>query len=196
MVIADFDQDADHLLSKDEIPENMMIASRMEVPEYEGASHKVRDHFGSFDTDENDEVDSLEWSNQQIYFRAFLSEVGTAAMNPKLNGKLTPETLCWMNSTNVPEVPSPLLIDGLIYTVKDGGKVWFHIITPSGIDLGFYEDGHYANGTLEEGYCQAFEEGKTIFNSSEYGWGEGYYQMFVSSLNTPHSEIEVQYWIE
>ena len=82
--------------------------------------------------------------------------------------------------------------------VYNGPKVWFHIITPSGISLGFYKDGKYANNTLEPGFCQGFTGGRTIFSPSEYGWGEGYYQL---SLNTASQtdevvDVEVQYWVE
>jgi len=80
--------------------------------------------------------------------------------------------------------------------VKEGEKVWFHIFTPSDKNLGFYENGQYANGTLSEGFCQGFTEGRTKFSPSEYGWGEGYYQMFVTSNYTSYSRVEVQYWID
>lgn len=84
----------------------------------------------------------------------------------------------------------------LTWFVKEGEKVWFHILTPSNINLGFYEDGQYANGTLTRDTCQGFPEGRTVFSPSEYGWGEGYYEMFVTSYNTIPLEVEVNYWIE
>jgi len=84
----------------------------------------------------------------------------------------------------------------LTWFVKEGDRVWFHILTPSGNNLGFHENGQYANGTLSEDSCQGFKEGITIFSPSEYGWGEGYYQIFVTSYSPSPSEVEVQYWIE
>jgi hypothetical protein len=84
----------------------------------------------------------------------------------------------------------------LTWFVKEGEKVWFHILTPSNINLGFYENGQYANGTLTPDTCQGFPEGRTVFSPSEYAWGEGYYEMFVTSYSTIPLEVEVNYWIE
>lgn len=81
----------------------------------------------------------------------------------------------------------------------EGGenKVWFHIITPSGKSLGFYEkDGHYANGTLEEGFCRGMVTGITQFNPSDYDWGEGYYTMYPTNDLAGPVTVRVEYWIE
>jgi len=76
-------------------------------------------------------------------------------------------------------------------------KVWFHIITPSGKSLGFYEDdGHYANGTLEEGFCRGMKEGITQFKPSDYKWGEGYYTMYPTNGAAQAVTLRVEYWIE
>jgi len=83
----------------------------------------------------------------------------------------------------------------LKWWVKQGDPVWFHIITPGGKSFGFYEGGRFANGTLEEDYCQGFLEGETIFSPSQYGWGGGHYQMSVVSQTTGESFVEVYYWI-
>lgn len=84
----------------------------------------------------------------------------------------------------------------LTWFVKEGERVWFHILTPSGKSLGFYEDGQFANGTLHEDVCQGFTEGKTIFSPSDYKWGEGYYEMYITADSGFASEVEVNYWIE
>lgn len=84
----------------------------------------------------------------------------------------------------------------LVWWVKDREKVWFHIITPRGKILGFYQNGEFANGTLEEGHCQGFESSMTIFSPSQYGWDEGYYQMFITSDHPSKLEVEVHYWVE
>lgn len=84
----------------------------------------------------------------------------------------------------------------LTWFVKEGERVWFYILTPSNINLGFYENGQYANGTLTKDACQGFTEGRTVFSPSEYGWGEGYYEMFVTSYGTIPTEVVVNYWIE
>jgi hypothetical protein len=82
----------------------------------------------------------------------------------------------------------------IAWQVTEGGKVWFHIITPSGKSLGFYENGEFADGTLQEGFCQGFTDGRTSFSPSQYNWGEGDYQIYVTSVSG--SQIEVRYWTE
>jgi hypothetical protein len=84
----------------------------------------------------------------------------------------------------------------LTWFVKEGDNVWFNILTPSKISLGFYENGQYADGTLSKDSCQGFTEGRTVFSPSEYGWGEGYYEMLVTSYGTILSEVVVNYWLE
>ncbi len=82
----------------------------------------------------------------------------------------------------------------LAWRVTEGDRVWFHITTPSGKSFGFYENGEFAGGTLEEGFCQGLTEGRTTFSPSQYGWGEGDYQVNVTSGS--RSYVEVRYWIE
>ncbi|MBN2463743.1 MAG: zinc ribbon domain-containing protein [Dehalococcoidia bacterium] len=82
----------------------------------------------------------------------------------------------------------------LAWQVTEGSKVWFHIITPSGRSLGFYENGEFADGTLEDGFCQGFTRGNTAFSPSQYGWGEGDYQMYINS--DFGAQVEVHYRIE
>ena len=84
----------------------------------------------------------------------------------------------------------------LNWFVTEGERVWFHILTPSGTNLGFYEDGQFAGRTLQEDVCQGFTEGRTIFSPSEYGWGEGYYEMYITADTGFASEVQVNYWVE
>jgi len=73
---------------------------------------------------------------------------------------------------------------------------WFHVHTPSGKSLGFYEDeGQYANGTLEDGNCQGMSEGKTQFSPSEYDWEEGYYTIMVNKYDEDPVNVTVEYWV-
>ncbi len=86
----------------------------------------------------------------------------------------------------------------LSWQVKEGEAVWFHIITPLGKSLGFYEyqPGNLAHGTLSDGLCQAFKGGMTVFSPSESDWGEGYYKVDVNSRPSSPAKVEVWYRIE
>ena len=83
----------------------------------------------------------------------------------------------------------------LTWMVKESEDVWFHILTPSKKSLGFYENGQFANGTLEEGFCQGFPWGSTTFSPSDYDWGEGYYELLASPVSA-RLTIELRYWLE
>jgi hypothetical protein len=122
-VIKDFDKDADHLLSKDEIPEDLRLATRTGVTEYEGATVFVRDLFWFMDKDRNKEIDSVEWKENFDYTNKFVIEMGISAINAIHEGETEPEEIIWMQTQNVPEVPSPICVNGCIYTVKDVGWV-------------------------------------------------------------------------
>ena len=75
--------------------------------------------------------------------------------------------------------------------------VWFHILTPSGKPLGFYDnEGQYANNTLMEGFTRQMQAGVTQFSPSDYNWGEGYYRMDVASASSTPVTVQVEYWIE
>jgi hypothetical protein len=86
----------------------------------------------------------------------------------------------------------------LIWIVEGSeGKIWFHIITPSGKNIGFYEnEGQFANHTLAEGFCRGMEGGVTQFKPSEYNWGEGYYTILLTHYFTQAVTVKVEYWIE
>ena len=120
-LVAEFDTDSDQLVSKDEFPEDFALASRSEIGDYEGATNYIRNYWGEFDKDKNGEVDSLEWNESFKYFKSFLTEVGTAMIYPVHKGRTSLTSLNWMKHTHVPEVPTPILLDGCIYTISDGG---------------------------------------------------------------------------
>jgi len=79
---------------------------------------------------------------------------------------------------------------------REGG-VWFHILTPSGQSLGFYDnEGNFANNTLAEGFTREMTEGATQFSPSDYDWGEGYYTMQVNDGVQGLITVRVEWWIE
>jgi outer membrane protein assembly factor BamB len=102
-VIAAADTDKDGKLTADEIPKEMR-------------------HSGSWqaiDLDRDGFMDARDWG---FYRARWSSRNVTLAVRPgRSQGDLTDTHVLWAYERAVPEVPSPLLHDGVLYTVKDGG---------------------------------------------------------------------------
>ncbi len=102
-VAAVADADKDNKLKPEEIPEEMR-------------------HTGSWraiDLDHDGFMDAREWS---FYRARWSSRNVTMAVRPaNARGDLTDTHVVWDYERAVPEVPSPLLYRGVLYTVKDGG---------------------------------------------------------------------------
>jgi outer membrane protein assembly factor BamB len=102
-VAAVADGDKDSKLTPDEVPEEMR-------------------HTGSWraiDLDHDGFMDAREWG---FYRARWSSRNVTLAVRPgRARGDLTETHVLWDYERAVPEVPSPLLYQGVLYTVKDGG---------------------------------------------------------------------------
>jgi outer membrane protein assembly factor BamB len=102
-VAAIADADKDGKLTPDEIPKEMR-------------------HTGSWqaiDLDRDGFMDARDWS---FYRARWSSRNVTLAVRPgQARGDLTDTHVLWAYERAVPEVPSPLLHGGVLYTVKDGG---------------------------------------------------------------------------
>ncbi|MFO7935916.1 MAG: PQQ-binding-like beta-propeller repeat protein [Bacteroidales bacterium] len=84
--IADFDKDADHLLSVNEFPEDLLVASRIAVADYDGATHTVRRWFDFIDKDQNQEIDNQEWDEAYEYFNSYILDLGLIALRKENRG--------------------------------------------------------------------------------------------------------------
>jgi outer membrane protein assembly factor BamB len=122
-VIRDFDRDGDSLLSLDEIPEDLIVAKRREVGDFEGASHSLRSLYGYHDADKNNKVDRQEWVNAFNFFSKYVLNLGLAAIRTDHHGAISPDEILWTQSENVSEIPSPIVVNRYIYNVRDGGWV-------------------------------------------------------------------------
>lgn len=85
--------------------------------------------------------------------------------------------------------------------VEQRGRVWVHIVTPSGKMLGSYglqpnNPGQYAGGTLSEGFAQGFSTFDTRFSPVDYDWGEGYYRFELENESSQTTRVRVEYWLE
>ena len=76
--------------------------------------------FGVADLDQNTTIDKSEWE----YIRAALeSENGMLAIRLGGSGDMTDKSIVWKYHRSVPQLPSPVLYNNVLYMVNDGGIV-------------------------------------------------------------------------
>jgi outer membrane protein assembly factor BamB len=97
------DSDGDGRLSPEECPEG-----------------PVREWFGFVDLDRSGMLDAEDWSYLQA---ALASTNGLLAIALGGSGDVTDSAIRWTYHRAVPQLPSPLLFAGVLYTVNDGGIV-------------------------------------------------------------------------
>jgi hypothetical protein len=76
--------------------------------------------FGVADLDKNGTIEKSEWE----YIRSALeSENGMLAIRLGGSGDMTDKSVIWKYHRSVPQLPSPVLYDNVLYMVNDGGIV-------------------------------------------------------------------------
>jgi outer membrane protein assembly factor BamB len=100
--LAELDSNKDGKLSKDEIVDK-----------------KVKDRFDEYiDLDDSGYLEEHDWKQLQ---ERRLGENATRAYKLGGKGDLTDKAELWKNSRLLPNVPSPLVYEGVLYTLKEGG---------------------------------------------------------------------------
>ncbi len=117
------DKNADGLIAKDEIPNDMMFASRAEIVEIEAGQLYVRKFLGMIDANKDDQIDEEEWKQIVSFITSFYMDTGLLAIKPDGSGDVTLSHVLWTEKKAVPEVPSPIYFNGRLYMVKDGGLI-------------------------------------------------------------------------
>ena len=99
--IAAHDADGDGLISPDEFPDE-----------------RTRGFFSFVDLDADGQLDEASWN----YYRAAMASLnGMVAIRLGGSGDMTGESILWRYSRSVPQLPSPLLYQGVLYMINDGG---------------------------------------------------------------------------
>ncbi|HIE92243.1 MAG TPA: hypothetical protein EYQ83_05030 [Acidobacteria bacterium] len=99
--VAEHDRDGDGLISRDEFPQA-----------------QARGYILYLDLDGDGAMNEEDWR----YYRAAMASVnGMVAMRLGGSGEMTAESLVWRYDRAVPQLPSPLLYQGLLYMINDGG---------------------------------------------------------------------------
>ncbi len=99
----EYDADGDGLLSREELPEG-----------------RARRRLGMSDLDRDGKLSERDWN----YFRNSMSMTnGMFAIRLGGAGDMTEQNLLWLYSRAVPQLPSPMLYEGSLYMINDGGIV-------------------------------------------------------------------------
>ena len=103
-ILAALDDDGDGRLSVDEVRERF--------------GRGVRNGLGSYDLDNSGYMERRDWEHHRRKRRAV-----NAVRKIRLGGKgdMTEGAVQWLYYKSLPNVPSPLLYDGVVYLTKDGG---------------------------------------------------------------------------
>ncbi len=120
-LIAVHDKDNDQLISRDELP-RLMIFHRPDGAEAPQNGAAMR--FEGVDKNRNGEITANEWDlrvRELNAFRASYKTHGLLAIPIESQGIVKPEQIRILETQGIPEVPSPLFHDGLVYFVKNGG---------------------------------------------------------------------------
>lgn len=79
----------------------------------------IAERFTQVDVDKDGSITRTEYERFRVLFRE--GRNGVLAIRPGGQGDITRSHVVWKNTRHVPFCASPLFLDGLIYTVKDGG---------------------------------------------------------------------------
>jgi outer membrane protein assembly factor BamB len=118
--------------------------------------------WGLVDLDDDERLSEREWE----FFRARRSSHNaTMAIRPgSRTGDITSEAVVWSYEKAVPVISSPLLYEGLVYTLKDGG-----ILTAFDADSGKVMKQGRVEGGIDKYYASPIAAGGRIYLLSEGG---------------------------
>ncbi len=116
-VLRECDADGDGRLSPAETETNRSVLSR---PDADGeGDHPLRIFFRMLDENRDGLIEEAEWPRMQGWVDSFQHANGFLALRMDETGE-APQRL-WQQEKSVPECPTPLCADGLLYAVRNGG---------------------------------------------------------------------------
>jgi len=120
-LVQDNDKDGDRLISREEFP-RMMIFHRPDGSEAPQNGAPMR--FSSTDHNRNGKIESSEWKQMLAglaRFRGRYDTHGMLAIPLDSKGLVDPARIRTLERISIPEVPTPLVYEGKVYFVKNGG---------------------------------------------------------------------------
>jgi outer membrane protein assembly factor BamB len=82
---------------------------------------EVLDRFNRMDLNQDGKLDQQEWEHHAVFFRRAQNAV--LAIKPAGRGELPDSAILWKHVRGVPYVATPVLDQGILWMVKDGGIV-------------------------------------------------------------------------
>jgi outer membrane protein assembly factor BamB len=110
-----YDKDHDGAISAAEFPADLKETSRPGLDEIPHSQNFV--NFGRVDRNQDGQVDASEWEAFVVRSKGMAQDHGLLALRP--DGASA--KVMWRENTSIPEVPSPLLYNGRLYLIRNGG---------------------------------------------------------------------------
>jgi outer membrane protein assembly factor BamB len=136
--------------------------SRLAPEELNPSVYKHSGSWRAIDLDADNRIDAREFA----FYRARRSARNvTLAVRPgDARGDLTGSHVLWRNDRFVPQVSSPLLFEGVLYTIKDGG-----ILTAMDAATGAIHKTARIPGAIDPYYSSPVAAGGRVLIASEHG---------------------------
>ena len=110
-----YDKNGDGAISEAEFPEKLLYTARPGLETIPNSQNYV--FFRSVDRNKDGMIDAAEWDVFRNRVSAMATDHGLLAIRMKDD---KPEVI-WRENTSIPEVPSPLLYQGRLFLVRNGG---------------------------------------------------------------------------
>lgn len=118
-VVVKYDADGDGALDRAEVEPNESVLSRFDA-DGEG-DHPLRMFFRFLDVDHDGELRADEWPKLAEWLNQYSHVNALLAVRPGGEGGVA--EVAWKFERGVPECPSPVVVDGRVFMVKNGGFV-------------------------------------------------------------------------
>ncbi len=124
-LLRDYDKDKNQKLEQAEIPDTVMIYSRPESSGEPMTDMSMNDDrfYRAFDRNKDLALDSLEWAAFLQMLQPYLEPHGMLALPVTGSGELSASDILWKVTDNTPETPSPLVVGGNVFFIKNGGII-------------------------------------------------------------------------
>jgi outer membrane protein assembly factor BamB len=124
-LLKNHDKNGDGVLTQDEFPAVIAFSQRIEMAGIRGASMSAGGPqiFQFADKNRDGKIDRAEWTAVLQAIAAPGEEHGLYAIRPGGEGQIKSDRVLWKEPRGVPEVPMPLLYEGRVYTVTNGGII-------------------------------------------------------------------------
>lgn len=120
-----FEKNANGLVERDEIDEEILLFSRVENPDdlYSTLHYNDDLMFAFFDANQDLAFEESEWNAALEYLKPFIGDHGMLALPIEGSGERSVLEIEWKINENTPESPSPLVVNENVFFIEDGGTV-------------------------------------------------------------------------